>query len=378
MPYTIEDARRDLQEYGQEHVLRFWDELAEHERRELLDHVESVDFPLTERLIEQWILNTPKEERFKKIEPVPVIPAGEDPRARAAGEDALRAGKVGLVLVAGGQGTRLGFSGPKGAYPVGPVTGKSLFEYHAEKIHNLQRRFNCTLPWYIMVGDTNEIETIEFFEKHNYFGLKERDVIFFRQRMMPCISDDGKFFLETKHALARNPNGHGGVIPALVENGIAQDAKSRGIDFFSYFQVDNWAVRVADPVFLGYHILQGSQMSSKVARKTEPREAVGVFCECDGVYQVIEYTELDIYPQLLETDRQGNLTHYAGNVAIHIIDLEFVEAVYERFDEFPWHCSHKKIPYVDDRARQSSRQCPMGGSLRPSCLTHCGTRRRFL
>ncbi len=144
-----------------------------------------------------------------------------------SGEEALRAGRVGLLLVAGGQGTRLGFDGPKGAYPVGPLSKRSLFAFHAEKIMNLQRRYGCTLPWYIMVSDANEQATREFFREHNFFGLRNRDVTFFTQRMVPCMDDNGKFMLEERHSLAMNPNGHGGTIPAIIEKGIARDAHER-------------------------------------------------------------------------------------------------------------------------------------------------------
>ncbi|MBM3290435.1 MAG: hypothetical protein FJY92_09810 [Candidatus Hydrogenedentes bacterium] len=161
------------------------------------------------------------------------------------------------------------------------------------------------------------------------------------------MDDAGKFMLETPASLAMNPNGHGGTIPAMVEKGIARDAQERGVDTLSYFQVDNWALKVADPYFIGYHVLRGGEMSSKVHRKTAPREAVGVHCICDGQYRTIEYSELDIYPQLIETDPDGKPIHYAGNPAIHILSVAFIERVYANFREFPWHRAHKKIPFVD-------------------------------
>lgn len=361
----LNEARRLLDAHGQSHVLQFWDELSEPERAALLEDVASINFPLMDRLIETWVRAEPETEHFTTIEPVPVIPIVDPSRqdakeALAAGEAALRAGRVGLFLVAGGQGTRLGFDGPKGAYPIGPITGKSIFHYHAEKILNLQRRYNCVLPWYIMVSDTNGPDTRAFFEKHDYFGLDAEDVKFFTQRMVPCVDENGKFILEARHRLAKNPNGHGGSIPAIIENGIAEDARRRGVDTLSYFQVDNWAVKVADPYFIGYHVLHKAEMSSKIHRKHEPRESVGVHCMCDGEYRVIEYSELDIYPQLLETDALGNVVYYAGNPAIHIIDLGFIERVYANFDEFPWHRAHKKIPFVDAHGNAVSPDKPNG------------------
>lgn len=345
--------RERLAEQGQEHVLRFWGKLDARCRAELLAEIEEIDFHLMERLIRDWVLNDPPPETFKEIKPVPLIPKVDPNRpdaieAREAGEEALRAGRVGLFLVAGGQGTRLGFDGPKGAYPIGPVSGKSFFAFHAEKIHNLDRRYGCVLPWYIMLSDANDAATRAFFRENDYFGLKPADIIFLRQRMVPCVDEKGRFLLETPGHLAMNPNGHGGCIPAMVENGITKDARERGVDTLSYFQVDNWTVKVADPDFIGYHVLRKAEMSSKNHRKNHVREAVGVHCMCDGEYRVIEYTELDIYPQLLEVDAKGNIVHAAGNPAIHILAIDFIERVNAHYDRFPWHRAHKRIPYVND------------------------------
>ena len=360
-----DSVRQRVEEHHQTHLLAFWEELPESDQRNLTSQIEAIDFKLVDSLTDHWIKNPPEPLAFDSFEPIPVLPiaSDEDPKtnkAIEAGEEALRAGRVGLVLVAGGQGTRLGFDGPKGSFPIGPITGRTLFEYHADKIHNARRKYNCTLPWYIMVGETNELATVAFFEKHDYFGLGEENVTFFKQRMMPCVGEDGKFFLETKSSLAMNPNGHGGCIPALVENNIIPDAEERGIDTLSYFQVDNWAVKLADPYFIGSHLLNNGEISSKVRRKTDPHEAAGVFCLCDGKFRVIEYTELDIYPQLLDTDADGNLIHFSANAAIHVLDVKFIKDVYRRFTEFPWHCSHKKIPYINDEGDDIKPDLPNG------------------
>ncbi|HIJ74397.1 MAG TPA: UDPGP type 1 family protein [Candidatus Hydrogenedentes bacterium] len=353
MPFNESTAKQCLEANGQEHVLRFWDVLAQSQRAALLAQIEGIDFPLMNRLIDEWVRNKPPPETFEKIEPVPLIPVADIARQDAkaafdAGEEALRAGRVGLFLVAGGQGTRLGFSGPKGAYPIGPVSRKSLFEFHAEKIHNLQKRYECALPWYIMVSEANDAATRAFFQEHEFFGLAEQNVRFLQQRMVPCVDEQGRFILESPGKLAMNPNGHGGCIPAIIENDVNTDARGRGVDMLSYFQVDNWAAKVADPFFIGYHVLRNAEMSSKNHRKNHPREAVGVHCICDGEYRVIEYTALDIYPQLLETDEDGKVVYDAGNPAIHILAVGFVERVYANYDKFPWWRAHKKIPYVDD------------------------------
>jgi UDP-N-acetylglucosamine/UDP-N-acetylgalactosamine diphosphorylase len=365
MPLAVGAARERLALQGQEHVLRFWDKLDAQSRAGLLAEIDEIDFNLMTRLVRDWVLKDPPPENFKEITPVPLIPKVEPNRpdaieAREAGEEALRAGRVGLFLVAGGQGTRLGFDGPKGAYPIGPVSGKSFFAFHAEKIHNLQRRYGCVLPWYIMVSEINDAATRAFFRENGYFGLNRADVVFLKQRMVPCVDEKGRFLLESPGHLAMNPNGHGGCIPAMVENGITKNARQRGIDTLSYFQVDNWAVKVADPYFIGYHVLRKAEMSSKNHRKNHVREAVGVHCMCDGEYRVIEYSELDIYPQLLEVDAQGHMIHAAGNPAIHILAVDFIERVNAHYDDFPWHRAHKKIPYVDEAGHLVQPEKPNG------------------
>ncbi|MFP4192520.1 MAG: UTP--glucose-1-phosphate uridylyltransferase [Candidatus Hydrogenedentota bacterium] len=365
MTITYTEARDRLRRHGQEHILQFWDHLREPEQEALLRDIEEVDLDLLTQLVKELVLKEPAPEYFDRIEPVDVIPPPEPGRPDAdaafeAGEDALRAGRVAALVVAGGQGTRLGCSGPKGAYPIGPITGKSLFEYHAGKLLNIQDHYGCTVPWYIMVSEANNAETRRFFETHDYFGLDPAQVVFFQQAMVPCVDEAGFMLLDNRHRLARNPNGHGGVIPAMVENGICAGAKERGIDVLSYFQVDNWALNVIDPHFIGYHLLGGAEMSSKAHRKRIVREKVGIHCMCDGEYRVIEYSELDRFPQLLETDDEGNPIHFAGNPAIHALSVDFVERVYRNYNEFPWHKAHKKIACVNKGGERVVPETPNG------------------
>ena len=364
MASEVDTLRQETAEFGQEHVFQFWDELSEFERAALTSQVAGIRFDFMEKLIERWVRNEPPPETFDKIEPVPVIPPnGNGPEGQAAwdaGQEALRGGRVAVLTVAGGQGTRLGFEGPKGSYPIGPVTGKTLFAYHAEKIRAGERMYGVSIPWYLMVSDTNADATRAFFQSNDFFGLDPKQVIFFCQRMVPCVDDLGKFMLDQKGKLAMNPNGHGGTIPALVDNGITADARNRGVDTLSYFQVDNWGIKLLDPHFIGYHVMNKAEMSSKVHRKEAMREAVGVHCLCDGVYHTIEYSELDLYPQLLETTEDGGIKHFAGNPAIHILDVGYVERIADRFDDFPWHRAHKKIPFVNPDGQRIEPDQPNG------------------
>ncbi len=365
MSITHAEASDRLRQHGQEHILRFWSDLSEAEQETLLQDIEEVDFDLLMRLIKDLVLTEPAPEYFDRIEPVDVIPPPEPGRPDAdaafeAGEEALRAGRVAAIVVAGGQGTRLGCSGPKGAYPIGPITGKPLFEYHAEKILNIQDRYGCPVPWYIMVSEANHAETRHCFESHGYFGLDPDEVVFFQQAMVPCVDESGFMLLDQRHRLARNPTGHGGVIPAMAEGGVCAHAKERGIDVLSYFQVDNWALQVIDPYFIGYHLLHNAEMSSKSHRKQQVWENVGIHCMCDGEYRVIEYSELDRFPQLLETDADGKPIHFAGNPAIHVLSAGFVERMYRNYAQFPWHKAHKKIAYVNEAGDRVVPETPNG------------------
>lgn len=353
MPQDESALRARAAQYGQENLFRFWDTLDAAARAQLLDQIASIDFPFMKHLIDTWVLEEPPPEHFDDIQPIPVIPPVPDTRpdaaaAREAGEQALRDGRVGIVIVAGGQGTRLGYDGPKGAYPIGPVTGNTIFQYHIERILHLERRYGCTIPLYLMVSDTNAAATRAFLRDHDFFGAKESDIILFQQKMIPCVDQRGKFFLDAPGHIAMNPNGHGGCLPALADSGCIEDARARGVDTLYYFQVDNWAINMADPYFIGYHVSRHGQMSSKVHRKESMREGVGVHCLCDGHYRVIEYSELDLYPQLLETDAQGGIVHFAGNPAMHILDTGFVERVAKDYEHFPWHRAFKKIPHLDE------------------------------
>ncbi|HPX86106.1 MAG TPA: UTP--glucose-1-phosphate uridylyltransferase [Candidatus Hydrogenedentes bacterium] len=358
-----ESTHRDLTEqYGQSHLFDFWEDLNHNEKAILLRSISEVKFPEMKRLIESLVVTEPPAEYYDEIKPVDLV-APKDRRAREAGdagEALIRAGKVACFTVAGGQGTRLGFDGPKGSYPIGALTGHSLFQYHAEKIRGLQRYYGTVLPWYIMVSPANGDATRAFFKQQNYFALDPANILFFEQQMIPCVNEKGKMMLETPFRLAVSPGGHGGSVQALVEKGILADAASRGVEILSYFQVDNWAVQVADPLFIGYHALQQSDMSSKCHRRNSPREAVGVHCLCDQVYRVIEYSELDIYPQLLQVDASGDAVFSAGNSGIHLLNVSFVQDIYDHFEDFPWHKAFKKIPCIREDGTLFSPDAPNG------------------
>lgn len=351
---------------GQEHVFRYRDQLDDASRQKLLAQLREVDFELLHRLYEKHIARPEESGRVPEFEPADVIrlPKTDEERqrfdrARRVGEEALRDGRVAAFLVAGGQGSRLGFPGPKGKFPITPVKNKTLFQLHAEKILAMSRRHGMTIPWYIMTSETNHQETVEFFEEQRFFGLRADDVMFFRQEMIPAMDPKGRLILDAKDHIFTNPNGHGGSLSALKRSGALDDMRRRGIDLIFYFQVDNVLLKMCDPVFLGFHLKRRAEMSAKMAAKCDPQEKVGVLGRVNGRLGVIEYSDLpDDLKGLRNLD--GSLKFGAGNIAIHVLNVDFVEKENEGGLRLPWHVAHKKIPYLDDAGRLIEPEEPNG------------------
>ena len=347
--------RATLDSIGQSAVYRFYDSLPPASRAKLDAQVAALDAASLPGLIDGYVRHKPHVALPADIGPVRPYPANPDAsnadlyaRAATRGEELLRQGKVGAFLVAGGQGTRLGYDGPKGEYPVTPIKQKPLFQVFAEQLLAHATRAGRSIPWYVMTSEANDARTREFFERHAFFGYARADVRFFQQGMMPAFALDGTLLLDAKDSLALSADGHGGSFRALDKSGALDDMKRRGVEHLSYFQVDNPIVHVIDPLFLGLHDLTGSEMSSKTIPKAGPLEKVGNFCIGDGKLQVIEYSDL---PESLatKTNTDGTLQFNAGSIAIHALRVSFVERLTRGGDlKLPWHRADKKVPFVDD------------------------------
>lgn len=362
----VSAAKEKAKKYGQDHVFKYWDELSESEQHQLIRQVEAIDFELVLTLADKHILHPEPAGEKGDLGPAEMIPIPESDeqmeaaeKARATGEQLLRQGKVAALLVSGGQGTRLGFEGPKGKFLAGPISQKSLFQLHAEKIIAMQRRYHTTIPWFIMTSETNDEETKEFFRENHYFGLNSDDVIFFTQRMIPAMDKNGKFILDAKHHIFTNPNGHGGTLFSLYDSGSLDEMKKRGIEEIFYFQVDNVLLKMCDPVFIGYHVQRNAEMSSKVVSKKHPYERVGVLGMMDGKLAVIEYSDLtDAEMEARNSD--GSLKYDGGNIAIHVLKLNFVEQLVTGKLRLPYHVAHKKIPYLNENGQLIEPEEPNG------------------
>jgi UDP-N-acetylglucosamine/UDP-N-acetylgalactosamine diphosphorylase len=272
--------------------------------------------------------------------------------ARQRGAEALKQGRIGAMLVAGGQGTRLGFDDPKGVFPIGLVSGKSLFEIHVEKVRATARRYGRPVPLCLMTSPVTHGPTEEFFRRHNRFGLAEEDLSIFCQGTMPAVdAASGKLLLDRAEQIALSPDGHGGMLAALKRSGLLDVLRGRGIEHLFYFQVDNPLVAVCDPEFLGYHLLSGSEMSSQAVRKRAPQEPLGNLVQVDGRLHTIEYSDL---PKEVAQRRKadGSLAIWAGSIAVHAMDLAFLDRMATSAASLPFHVAHKKVPYVDACGRR--------------------------
>ncbi len=358
MDTNIAALRAKLASVGQQQVLRFYDSLPPAGQQQLLSQLAAQHLGLLAELAESYVRRKPDLNLPKDIQPVKVYPREPGPGqaklyedARLKGQSLLREGKVGAFLVAGGQGTRLGYDGPKGEYPVTPIKNKPLFEVFAEQLLAWSRDAGRTVPWYIMTSDVNDAPTRAFLQRNGYFGCDPADVFIFPQGMMPAFSTDGKLLLGAKDSLALSPDGHGGSLRALEKSGALADMRKRGVEHLSYFQVDNPLVHCIDPLFLGLHALTGSEMSSKTVPKAGPLEKVGNFVVGDGALQVIEYSDL---PEELakQTNPDGSLRFNAGSIAIHALAVSFVERLNHGGQlKLPWHRAEKKVPFVDDKGQ---------------------------
>jgi UDP-N-acetylglucosamine/UDP-N-acetylgalactosamine diphosphorylase len=346
-----------LRQVGQEHLLGFAHELSTEQVTRLVKQIEEIDFDLLAKLHAQ------SQDASTTIDPASLSPmeamslpqsdADRQQRARCAavGLEALLAGRVAAVLVAGGQGSRLGFEHPKGMFPIGPVSQASLFQIHAERILARTRQSGKPIPWYIMTSPTNDQETREFFQSRKNFGLANDQVRFFVQGTMPAIdAHTGKVLLASKHEIFVSPNGHGGTLLALQQHGMLEDMARRGCDTIFYFQVDNPFVDVLDPTFVGFHLLQQADISIKVLRKAYPKEKLGLVIRENGTPTMIEYSDL---PDAIahEVDPNGDLRYWTGSIAIHVFRRSFLERITRKGVGLPYHIARKKVPHLGNDGR---------------------------
>ncbi|XP_037835514.1 UDP-N-acetylhexosamine pyrophosphorylase-like protein 1 [Kryptolebias marmoratus] len=372
----LEQLQRGLDSAGQAHVLRFWSELSEEQQEVFLQDLVLLDL---QRLKEHCEAASraaagPAPTLDRVMEPVPPEITGSvtrsDPESLTRWEDEgllqISKNRVAVLLLAGGQGTRLGVPYPKGMYDVGLPSRKTLYQIQAERIHKIQelaeRRHGskCTVPWYIMTSEFTLTPTQTFFKQNNYFGLEPSDIIMFEQRMIPAVTFDGKVILEGKGKIAMAPDGNGGLYQALVDHKVLEDMKQREVEYLHVYCVDNILVKMADPVFIGFCVSRGADCGAKVVEKAHPAEPVGVVCRVRGVPQVVEYSEIPPETAQLRGP-EGELVYRAGNICNHFFSRTFLQDVAEKFkDQLKQHVARKKVPFVDSCGNQVKPTKPNG------------------
>ncbi len=347
-------CQEQLSSRGQAHVLRFWDGLTIDEKASLLGELEAVPWDVLDDLILTHIVNQPVVAAPGDLEPAKVFPChppeerkAEYERAIEVGEQKLRAGQVAAMTVAGGQGSRLGFDGPKGMLPVTPVGSYTLFELFAQMVAAAQQKYETSIPWCVMTSEANHAQTLAYFESKNWFGLSPDDVYMFSQQMLPAFDLAGKLIMSSRSGLALAPNGHGGSIKALVDSGTLAKLKARSVTVISYFQVDNPLVKPFEPLGIGLHVSTGSEMAIKVIPKADDLERVGNVCSEQGRVRVVEYSD---FPEALakSRDANGKRRFDSGNAAIHFFDVDFVERVAGRSFQMPYRRAVKAVSYVNE------------------------------
>ena len=372
MTSTLEGRYRILLEryekHDQAHVLRYYAELTDTEKKALLDQLDTI--PVEQ--LRTWFRNA-NDQSTSEVMKQDIQPfrgnVNESSNVRVStsafdvGLQAIEKGEVAAVTLAGGQGTRLGFDGPKGMYVLPNIEGnKSLFQLLAERLIRLKQlvtqrdncdgQTTCRLPWYIMTSPINDQATRDFFESNNYFGLPKTEVVFFEQSMLPCLDDNGKIIIETKHKVSMAPNGNGGIWTQLKEDGIAVQMKENGTKYLHVFSIDNALTKPADPLFIGYCINEKADCGNKVLWKSHAFEKVGVIAEIGSKPHIIEYSDMT-ESMCKEVGDDGKLAFGAGNICNHFFTVNFIlESIIPTLDDI-YHVARKKIQYYNDEEGKS-------------------------
>ena len=346
-----EELLARLRPYQQEHLLAFWHELDEMQRSALASQIENIDLAKIAEMHQQCTSEKNHSSDALDANPPNAVRLGDgadvEIEAERVGLEALAAGTVAVALVAGGQGSRLGFDHPKGMYPIGPISGDSLFNILLGKVVATGQLADSQIPVYLMTSPATHEETKEYLEQSKNFGIPSEDVMLFCQGTFPAVDAvTGKLLLASKDSLFLSPDGHGGMLAALARSGALKNMKQRGIKHLFYFQVDNPLATVCDPVLIGHHILASSEYTLQVVAKQQPKDKVGNVVEVGGKTRIIEYSDLPSEAANLRNE-DGSLKLWAGSIAVHIFDVDFLVRMTQGENALPVHLARKKVPFVD-------------------------------
>ena len=354
--FTLEEAEVKLAGAGQEHLLQYFDELDEAQQAGLLNQIEALDLSLLD-LIKDGVKEVPKG----KLAPLGAVTLDEIKEKKDTykkrGLEAIRQCQVGAVLLAGGQGTRLGLDKPKGMLNVGIHKELYLFEQLVNNLMEVVKEADAWVPLFVMTSEKNNADTVAFFKEKDYFGYNKDYVFFFVQEMAPSVGYDGKILMEAKDRLSTSPNGNGGWFSSLVKAGLLDKINELGVKFLNVFAVDNVLQKMADPVFVGATLEAGAVCGSKVVAKADPNERVGVLCLEDGRPSIVEYYEMT--DEIIHSrDDKGNLLYNYGVILNYLFDVKTLTDILNR--SMPTHVVEKKIPYINEKAELVKPQEPNG------------------
>lgn len=354
---TLEAAKQKLEEYGQQHVLKYYDDLNEEQKAELLTQIEETDMNDLVKALH------PEEIASKGvISPLPCMELDEinanSKDFEAVGIDAIKAGKVAAVLLAGGMGTRLGSDNPKGMYNVGVTRELYIFECLINNLMDVVKKAdNSYIHLFVMTSEKNHAATTQFLKEKSYFGYPEEYIHFFKQEMAAATDFNGKVYLETKSRMATSPNGNGGWFISLMRAGLLDKVHELGIEWFNIFAVDNVLQRIADPVFVGATISKNCTVGAKVVRKAAPDEKVGVICLEDGRPSIVEYYELT--DELMNAkNEKGDPAYNFGVILNYLFDVNELERIVN--EALPLHIVKKKIPFINESGEFVKPEEPNG------------------
>ncbi len=352
---TYQNALEKLEACNQQHLLQYFEELSESEKAELLEQIELTDF----EVIEQG--NNQKDVEKGVISPLISLELDEINAKKEhytqVGTDAIKAGKVAAVLLAGGMGTRLGSDDPKGMYNIGKTKDVYIFQRIVENLMDVVKMTGTDIYLFVMTSDKNHTKTVNFFKEHGYFGYKEDYVKFFMQEMAPATDYNGKVYMESKNKISNSPNGNGGWFSSMKKWGILDIVHKENIEYLNVFAVDNVLQRIADPCFVGATIEAGVEAGAKVVRKNAPDEKVGVMCLEDGRPSVIEYYELT--DELMNTlNEKGERVYNFGVILNYLFEVKALERIID--NQLPVHIVEKKIPYMNENGELVKPEEPNG------------------
>ncbi|MBQ2745729.1 MAG: UDPGP type 1 family protein [Lachnospiraceae bacterium] len=350
------EAVEKLQKFGQTHVLKYYDELLESQKLELLAQIEATDFSVTALCnnasyeVEKGVITPLAAMQLSEIE-------ANKEEFRTLGVDAIKKGKVGAVLLAGGMGTRLGSDDPKGMYNIGLTKDVYIFERIVNNLMDVVKETSTWIHLFIMTSDKNHDATTRFFKEHDYFGYNQEYVTFFMQEMAPAADYNGKVYMEEKGKIATSPNGNGGWFISMAKWGVLDIVKKAGIEWLNIFAVDNVLQRIADPIFVGATIANNAAVGSKVVRKAAPDEKVGVMCLEDGRPSIVEYYE--ITDEMMNAkDENGDPAYNFGVILNYLFKVCDLEEIMNK--HMPLHIVEKKIPYIDENGKYVNPEAPNG------------------